>query len=123
MRLWNSPLFVTYVKRDYGARRSHAPFAPYRSTFLGIIACILLSPATLRSAHAQQANQPGFDPRLTEKYFDDRQSGADRPLRPPPRTPTLARPEITADTKPLFVLHAISVSGAFALPREALAAS
>ena len=98
-------------------------FAPYRATFLAIIACILLSAATLRSAHAQQANQPGFDPRQTEKYFDDRQSGPDRAVRPPPRTPTLARPDITADRKPLFVLRAISVTGASALPREALAAS
>jgi hemolysin activation/secretion protein len=87
------------------------------------MACILLSPATLRTAHAQQANQPGFDPRQTEKYFDDRQSGPDRAVRPPPRTPTLARPEVTADTKPLFVLRTVSIAGASALPRETLAAS
>src|ERR1700748_3445960 len=123
MRLRNSPLFVTYVKRDYSARRSHAPFARYRSAFLGIIACVLMSAATLRPAHAPQANQPGLDPPQPEKYFDDRQWGPDRALRPPPRTPTLARPDVTADRKPLFVLRAISVSGAFALPREALASS
>jgi hemolysin activation/secretion protein len=77
----------------------------------------------LRSATAQQANQPGFDPRQTEKYFDDRQSGSDRPVRPPPRMPTLTRPDVAADNKPLFVLGAVSVRGAFALPRDALAAS
>ena len=123
MSLWNSPLFVTYVSRDYSARRWRAPFVPYCATFLAILACTLLSPATLRSAAAQQANQPGFDPRQTEKYFDDRQSGADRAVRPPPRTPTLARPDVKADSKPLFVLHAVSVAGASALPRDALAAS
>src|ERR1700750_115051 len=100
MHLVYLPLLVTYFNRDFDARRSRAAFAPYRATYLAIIACILLSPATLATAYAQQANQPGFDPRQTEKYFDDRQSGADRPLRPPPRTPTLARPEVTADSKP-----------------------
>jgi hemolysin activation/secretion protein len=76
-----------------------------------------------RPAAAQQANQPGFDPRQTEKYFDNRQSGAERPIQPAPRTPTLARPEVTADGKPLFVLHAVSISGASALPPGQLAAS
>jgi hemolysin activation/secretion protein len=83
----------------------------------------LLSPATLRPAAAQQANQPGFDPRQTEKYFNDQQSGPGRAVRPSPRTPTLARPEVTADSKPLFVLRAVSVTGASTLPRDALAAS
>jgi hemolysin activation/secretion protein len=123
MRLEKLPLFATYVKRDSRAKLPRAPFIPYLATVLAIIACILLSPATLRSAAAQQANQPGFNPRQTEKYFDDRQSGADRPVRPPPRTPTLARPDITADRKPQFVLRAISISGVSTLPREALAAS
>jgi hemolysin activation/secretion protein len=122
MRLLKPPRFVTYVNRDYGASGSRAP-ARYRAGFLALLACILLSPAALRSAHAQQANQPGFDPRQTEKYFDDRQSGFDRAVRPPPRTPTLARPDIAADRKPLFVLRAIAVTGAFALPRGALSAS
>src|ERR1700761_3312448 len=123
MRLSNSPPFATYVSRDDRARRWRASFVPSRAAVLVILACILLSPATVRPAHAQQANQPGFDPRQTEKYFDDRQSGADRPLRAPPRTPTLARPDVTADSKPLFVLRAISISGVSALPREQLAAS
>ncbi|HEY3679475.1 MAG TPA: ShlB/FhaC/HecB family hemolysin secretion/activation protein [Bradyrhizobium sp.] len=87
------------------------------------MAGILLSPVATRPAHAQQANQPGFDPRQTEKYFDDRQSGHERPVQPAPRTPTLARPEATADGKPLFVLHAVSVIGASALPPGQLATS
>jgi hemolysin activation/secretion protein len=123
MRLTNYPVFATCPRWNDGAAGSRASLAPYHATFLAIIACILLSLATLRSAHAQQANQPGFDPRQTEKYFDDRRSGPDRPVRPPPRTPTLGRPDIRADGKPLFVLRAVSVTGAFALPRNALAAS
>src|SRR5215813_8572458 len=98
MRLATSPPKLDFPPWNYGEMGSRCRFFPYCATVLAIIACILLSAATLRSAAAQQANQPGFDPRQTEKYFDDRQSGADRPLRPPPRTPTLARPEVTADT-------------------------
>lgn len=96
---------------------------PHLVTFFAIMAGILLSPVATRPAHAQQANQPGFDPRQTEKYFDDRQSGHERPVQPAPRTPTLARPEATADGKPLFVLHAVSVIGASALPPGQLATS
>jgi hemolysin activation/secretion protein len=123
MRLTGSLGFWDNPPWKYGKEGSHALSLPYHATFLAIIACILLSPATIRSAHAQQANQPGYDPRQTEKYFDDRQSGLDRPLRPPPRTPTLARPDITADRKPLFVLRAVSIAGASALPHDRLSAS
>jgi hemolysin activation/secretion protein len=123
MRLTGSPRKLDSSPWNYGETGSRCRFFPYRATVPAILACILLSAATLRTAQAQQANQPGFDPRQTEKYFEDRQSGADRPLRPPPRTPTLARPEVAADTKPLFVLRTVSVAGASALPHEALAAS
>jgi hemolysin activation/secretion protein len=97
--------------------------AQYRVGFVILVACTLLSLATTTAVHAQQANQPGFDPRQTEKYFDDRQSGPDRPVRPPPRTPSIARPDATADSKPLFALNTVSVSGASALPPDQLAAS
>lgn len=100
-----------------------ASSAPYRATVFAIVGGILAVFATLASAAAQQANQPTFDPRQTEKYFDDRKSGAESPTPPPPRTPTLARPEITANGKPLFVLRAVSVTGASALPQAQLAAS
>jgi len=123
MRLADPLRTLTAPPWNYAETVSRAWVIPYRATVLAIIACILLSPATLRPAAAQQANQPGFDPRQTEKYFDDRQSGADRPLRPPPRTPTLARPEVTADRKPLFELHSVSIGCASVLRHEALAAS
>jgi hemolysin activation/secretion protein len=117
--LWNSPCFPW----NSGERRLRKPPGHYRATFLALLACILQSSAMTIPARAQQANQPGFDPRQTEKYFDERQSGPDRPLRPPPRTPTLTRPDVTADSKPLFVLRAVSVSGASALPPGQLASS
>src|SRR5581483_3004306 len=78
--------------------------------------------AALRPAVAQQAN-PGYDPRQTEKKFDDQQSGQGRPARPSLRMPQLARPEITADARPLFELRGISVSGARSVPPDRLAAA
>ena len=74
-------------------------------------------------AIAQQANQPGFDPRQTEKHFDDLQSGQGQPAKPALRVPTFARPEVTADGKPLFVLRGVTLAGAFALPYDQLAAA
>jgi hypothetical protein len=74
MRLADSLRFLNVAPWNYAETACRARVTPYRATFLALIACILLSPATLRSAAAQQANQPGFDPRQTEKYFDDRQS-------------------------------------------------
>src|SRR5258708_37579517 len=70
-------------------------------------------------ARAQQANQPGYDPRQTEKRFEDLQSGQGATARPP--MPRLARPEGPADSTPLFVLRHVAVTGAIAIPRERLA--
>ena len=95
----------------------------HHATFFAIIACIPLILAMIGSAAAQQANQPGFDPRQTEKYFDDQLAGQGRQVRPAPRTPTLERPEVAGDRTPLFVLHAVSLTGAIAVPRERLAAT
>ena len=122
MRLSTPSWFWRVSPSNYGECRAATPSAQYLATFLALL-CILQSLATATPGHAQQANQPGFDPRQTEKYFDDRQSGPDRPVRPPPRTPTLARPDVKADSKPLFVLRAVSIAGASAMPRDALAAS
>jgi hemolysin activation/secretion protein len=70
-------------------------------------------------AKAQQASQPGYDPRQTEKRFEDLQSGQGTTARPP--MPRLARPEGQADSTPLFVLRHVAVTGAIAIPRERLA--
>ncbi len=78
-----------------------------------IIACL--------PAHAQQANQPGYDPRQTERRFDSQQSSQDANGRPRLPLPQFARPEGQGDTKPLFVLRHVSISGAVAIPQERLA--
>jgi hemolysin activation/secretion protein len=72
-------------------------------------------------AKAQQASQPGFDPRQTEKRFDDAlQSGQTQRSRSALRMPILSRPETSADTKPLFQLRGISLAGARAIPSDQL---
>ncbi len=120
MRLSTPSWFWRASPSNYGECRLAAPSAPYLATFLAVL-CILPSLA-MTPAHAQQANQPGFDPRQTEKYFDDQQSGRDHPVRPPPRTPRLAQADIPADGRPLFVLRAVSLRGASVLPPAQLAA-
>jgi hemolysin activation/secretion protein len=78
-----------------------------------IIACL--------PAQAQQANQPGYDPRQIEKRFDDQQSSQGANGRPRLPSPQFARPEGQGDSSPLFVLRHVSISGAVAIPLERLA--
>src|ERR1700760_788447 len=92
--------FMECPRWFYGGRPSRARTAPHRTTvFAAALIATLLAPT---ASYGQQAN-PGFDPRQTEKHFDDLQSGEGRPVRPALRMPSLARPEVTADSKPLFV--------------------
>ena len=75
----------------------------------------------VRQRFAQQANQPGFDPRQTEKYFDN-QAEQETLSRPPVTLPTVGQPNTGGDTKPQFVLRGINVSGAQAIPHDRIAA-
>jgi hemolysin activation/secretion protein len=88
------------------------------ASFALVLALLLVSVP----ASAQQASQPAFDPRQTEKRFDDgalQQTPAARPRLPMPR---LSRSDdIKADPTPLFDLRGVSISGAFAIPRDRLA--
>jgi hemolysin activation/secretion protein len=72
-------------------------------------------------AGAQQANPRAYDPRQTEKRFDDVQSEQGSSTRSRLPMPRVARPEGPADTKPLFVLRHVAISGAVAIPRDRLA--
>lgn len=73
-------------------------------------------------AKAQQASQPGFDPRQTEKRFDALQSEqAATAARSGVPMPRVSRSESPADSTPLVVLHKVSLTGARALPREDIA--
>ena len=77
--------------------------------------------AGVPQAFAQQANQPGFDPRQTEKYFEN-QTERESLSRPPVRLPTVDQPNTGGDTKPQFVLRGINVSGARAISPDRIAA-
>ena len=98
-------------------KRVCAPVAWHRLPTVGlglwiIIACL--------PAQAQQANQPGYDPRQTEKRFEDQQSRQGPTARPRLPMPQFARPEGQGDSKPLFVLRHVSITGAVAIPQERL---
>ena len=69
---------------------------------------------------AQQANQPGFNPRQPEKYFEN-QTERETLNRPPVRLPTVGQPNTGGDTKPQFVLRGIDVVGAHAVSRDRIA--
>jgi hemolysin activation/secretion protein len=81
--------------------------------------CFLAAVATSLPATAQQAN-PGYDPRQTEKRFEHQQIDHSRGARPRlPRSP-FARPDGRGDTKPMFVLKNVAITGAVAIPRDRL---
>lgn len=71
-------------------------------------------------AQAQQANQPGYDPRQIEKRFDDQQSGQGANRRPRLPSPQFAGADEQGDSRPLFVLRHVSITGAVAIPQDRL---
>jgi len=87
-----------------------------------LTALALLAPifAGVSQTSAQQANQPGFDPRQPEKYFDN-QTERESLSRPPVQLPGVGRPNTGGDTKPQFVLRGVTVSGAHAVSQDRIA--
>jgi hemolysin activation/secretion protein len=82
-------------------------------------AALVFSATVSVPAKAQQGSQPGFDPKQTEKRFDEPQSGQTTAGRPSAlRVPMLTRPQATGDSRPLFKLHHISLSGVQAIPQD-----
>jgi hemolysin activation/secretion protein len=75
----------------------------------------LLLLCTLASISAK-AQQPGYDPRQTEKNFDIPQSGQATSSRSGLRMPRVSHPQAAADSQPLFPLRGVSVTGAHAIP-------
>jgi len=119
MRLPLPGAFMGRPPSNYGGAPPHAWKILYLATVCAVsawLACLV----AMGPAAAQQANQPGYDPRQTEKYFDQQNRPARSPERPNLRMPQFERPQ--ADTKPLFVLRGIQITGAVAIPPERLAA-
>ena len=84
---------------------------------------LALSTIACFPAQAQHANQPGYDPRQTEKRFEDQQSSQGANGRPRLPLPQFARPEGQGDSEPLFVLRRVSITGAVAIPQDRLITS
>ena len=87
-----------------------------------LAALLLLAVIAPDPARAQQASQPGFDPRQTEKRFDALQSQrAAATARSALPIPGVARSAPAADSRPLVVLRKVSLTGARAVPPEEIA--
>ncbi|WP_324414361.1 ShlB/FhaC/HecB family hemolysin secretion/activation protein [Bradyrhizobium sp.] len=71
-------------------------------------------------AHAQQVSQPGYDPRQTERRFEDQQSSQGAGGRPRLPSPQFAGNGGQGEASPLFVLRHVSITGAATIPRERL---
>src|SRR6478736_339358 len=104
---------------NYGDRRIARVGKRHLLTTMALLAPFF---AEVPQAFAQQANQPGFDPRQPEKYFEN-QTERESLSRPPVTLPAVGRPNTGGDTKPQFVLRGIDVGGAQAIPRDRIAAA
>jgi hemolysin activation/secretion protein len=81
----------------------------------GLWAAIIWFPA-----QAQPANQPGYAPLQTERRFEEQQSGQSSGRRPRLPAPQFARPAGQGDSRPMFVLRSVSITGAAAIPPDRL---
>src|SRR3984893_14441486 len=121
MRLMGFPTFTLCHPWNYGRSVFRAEAGRHRVTVMSVFAILVLIVSAIVSsvpATAQQASQPGFDPRQTEKRFDASQSGQTPAARSALRMPRLSRPEARADSKPLVKLRQGSVTGALPIPRD-----
>src|SRR5229473_3211324 len=105
---------------NYGEGACWAQAGRHCRTICFAVAALPLLLFSPTAAIGQQANQPGFDPRQTERRFDALESGQAQPARPGLRMPRLAQPAIAADTKPQFDLRDVVLTGAVAIPRAEL---
>src|SRR5258708_12741209 len=94
MRLMVFRTFTECRPWNYGEAASFVGAERYPS--MRKLVCASLVPALLAvspiPAKAQQANQPGFDPRQTEKRFEDLESVHKHPTRSRLLTPILPPP-------------------------------
>src|SRR6516225_1125368 len=122
------PILRAFLGRppsNYGGASPRELETLHLATVCLALALLVLFLAVVPAA-AQQANSSGFDPRQTEKYFDDQLSRQQRPAaRSDLRVPQLARPQpnTAADARPLFALRVVAIQGAQALPHDRIAAA
>jgi hemolysin activation/secretion protein len=89
-----------------------------RATPPGIAIALLLCAVGCLPAKAEQS---GFDQRQSEKRFDALQSQPTQTARSPLRMPRLSPSGAAADSKALFELHRVSLSGGGAIQRDQIA--
>src|SRR6266567_3388372 len=99
MRLTIPSGFAGRAPLNYGEGTPPALAGRHRRTASFAMTSLALVSFGLPPAIAQQANQPGFDPRQTERRFDALESGQMQLTRPGLRFPQLAGPAVGADTK------------------------
>lgn len=118
MRLPNPYRRLETSQSNYGERSAHGVAGRYLAAAL-----VLFGPTFARTpqAFAQQANQPGFDPRQPEKYFEN-QTERESLSSPPVKLPSVGQPNTGGDTRPQFVLRGINISGAHVIPNDHIAA-
>jgi hemolysin activation/secretion protein len=110
-------MFAECHPGNYGGAVSRAEAGPHRGTAKFAAAGLVLMLSAVVSVPVR-AQQPGFDPRQTEKRFDELQSGQTPADRSALRMPRLSRPKVAAESKPLFQLRGVSLTGAQAIPRD-----
>lgn len=118
MRLTNPYWLHRNSPSNYGERPAQGIAGWHLAAAFALLMATL---AGIPQAFAQQANQPGFDPRQPEKYFEN-QSEQESLNRPPVKLPSVGQPNTGGDTKPQFVLRGVDVSGAHAVSRDRIAA-
>ena len=112
--------FARRAPLNYGQGTPPAVTKRHRRTISFAMTSLALVSFGLPAANAQQANQPGFDPRQTERRFDALESGQTQPTRPGLSLPQLAQPAVGADTRPSFDLRDVVLTGGRAIPRAEL---
>jgi hemolysin activation/secretion protein len=112
---------IPHCPWNYGDAQSLAASLRHLATVYIAVAGLCLLTSSL--AIAEQAAQTGFDPKQTERNFDDPQFGQPQAARHALRLPALARPAVTADNKPLVVLRGVTIVGAHAMSNDQIAAS
>src|SRR6516225_10792560 len=98
MRLADQSIWIPCLPWNYGDTQSRAASLRHLATVCIMVAGLSLLTSAL--AIAQQAGQTGFDPRQTEKRFDDVQSDQPQAARHALRMPVIPRPAVAADDKP-----------------------
>ena len=118
MRLTKPYRSIERSPSNYGDRFAAPAEKRPLLTALVLLASIVVG---IPHAFAQQANQPGFDPRQPEKYFDN-QTERESLSRPPVQLPRVGQSNTGGDTKPQFVLRGVTVGGAHAVSQDRIAA-